>query len=56
MKFEEKIIQAVLERDDQRVISTLYQKAYPPIERTLKRQGADTDDIQDAFQDSYNFV
>lgn len=52
MRFEDKIISAVLEREDQMVISSLYKKSYPPIERTLKSQGADPDDIQDVFQDA----
>jgi len=52
MTFEEKIISAILDNNDREVISTLYKVSFPPIKRTLKRQGAMSDDIQDALQDA----
>ncbi len=52
MKYEDKIVQSILDKNDRKVIATLYKNAYPGIERTLKKQGANSDDIQDVFQDA----
>lgn len=52
MKFEEQIVQAVLEKKNKKVISALYKNSYPKVETSLKKMGAHSDDIQDVFQDA----